>query len=66
ESVRTIPVQVNGKVRFTIEVPDGSAEQTVRDLLAAHPEFARQTDGRTIKKIIVVPGRIVNIAISPA
>ncbi|WP_050997261.1 MULTISPECIES: leucine--tRNA ligase [Frankia] len=63
ESERTIPVQVNGKVRFTLQVPDGAAEPVIRELLTAHPDYARQTEGRTIKKTIIVPGRIVNIAL---
>ncbi len=63
ESERTIPVQVNGKVRFTLQVPDGAAEPVIRELLTAHPDYARQTEGRSIKKVIIVPGRIVNIAL---
>jgi leucyl-tRNA synthetase len=63
EAERTIPVQVNGKVRFTLQVPDGAAEPVIRDLLTAHPDYARHTEGRTIRKLIVVPGRIVNIAL---
>jgi len=60
----TLPVQVNGKVRFTLEVPADADEAAVRELLGAREEFAAHTDGRTIKKIIVVPGRIINIALA--
>ncbi len=63
ESTVTLPVQVNGKVRFTIEVPAGADEQTVRAVLTGNEEYARHTVDRTVKRVIVVPGRIVNIAV---
>ncbi|WP_250281488.1 MULTISPECIES: class I tRNA ligase family protein [unclassified Frankia] len=63
ESTVTLPVQVNGKVRFTVDVPADADEQTVRDLVAGHEEYARHTADRTVKRLIVVPGRIVNIAL---
>ncbi|ABW10287.1 leucyl-tRNA synthetase [Parafrankia sp. EAN1pec] len=58
-----LPVQVNGKVRFTIDVPADADEAAVRAVLEAHADYTRHTSGRTIKRLIVVPGRIVNIAL---
>ncbi len=63
ESTVTLPVQVNGKVRFTVDVPADADEQTVRNLVTDHEEYARYTADRTVKRLIVVPGRIVNIAL---
>jgi leucyl-tRNA synthetase len=63
EATVTIPVQVNGKVRFTLDVPVGVGEDEIRAALGAHADFARHTAGRAVKRIIVVPGRIVNIAL---
>ncbi|MBX6388193.1 MAG: leucine--tRNA ligase [Frankia sp.] len=59
----TLPVQVNGKVRFTLTVAAGAGEDDIRGALTAHPDYARYTDGRTVKRLIIVPGRIVNIAL---
>ena len=56
-----MPVQVNGKRRFQIEVASAAAEEEIREYLAAQPEYARVTDGLTVRRIVVVPGRIVNI-----
>ncbi|WP_018634615.1 leucine--tRNA ligase [Parafrankia elaeagni] len=58
-----MPVQVNGKVRFTIDVTPDADEAAVRQVLEAHEDYARHTSGRTVKRLIVVPGRIVNIAL---
>ncbi|OHV48158.1 class I tRNA ligase family protein [Pseudofrankia sp. BMG5.36] len=64
ESTVTLPVQVNGKVRFTLSVPAGAGEDDIRTALTAHPDYSRHTDGKTVKRLIIVPGRIVNIAVS--
>jgi leucyl-tRNA synthetase len=60
-----LPVQVNGKVRFTVEVPAGASEDPVRDLVTGHGAFGRQTAGMTVQRLIVVPGRIVNVVARP-
>ena len=57
----TIPVQVNGKRRFQIEVASDAGEDEIRERLTNAPEFARLTDGVTVRRIVVVPGRIANI-----
>jgi leucyl-tRNA synthetase len=56
-----MPVQVNGKRRFQIEVAADTAEEEIREYLAAQPDYARVTDGLTVQRVVVVPGRIVNI-----
>ncbi|CUU58696.1 leucyl-tRNA synthetase [Parafrankia irregularis] len=58
-----LPVQVNGKVRFTIDVAPDADEAAVRQALEAHEDYPRYTAGKTVKRLIVVPGRIVNIAL---
>lgn len=57
------PVSVNGKTRFTIEVPAGSSKEDVEKTALAHEAAAKWLDGKTPKKVIVVPNRIVNIVI---
>jgi leucyl-tRNA synthetase len=64
ESTVTLPVQVNGKVRFTLSVPVGAGEDEVKAALTAHEDYAKHTEGKTVKRLIVVPGRIVNIAVA--
>ena len=55
------PVQFNGKVRFTLECPKDTPKEEVEKLVLAHEDTAKYLAGNTPKKIIVVPGRIVNI-----
>jgi leucyl-tRNA synthetase len=57
----TLAVQVNGKRRDEIEVPTGASEDEVRSAALAAPNVVRHLEGRTPKKVIVVPGRLVNI-----
>jgi leucyl-tRNA synthetase len=57
----TYPVQVNGKVRGRVDVPADAATDVVE--AAALAAVGEQLDGRTPKKIIVVPGRMVSVVI---
>jgi leucyl-tRNA synthetase len=57
----TIAVQVNGKLRGTLEVANGAAEDSVRAGALALEGVSRALDGRAPKRVIVVPNRIVNI-----
>ncbi len=57
------PVQFNGKMRFNIEVPAGSDKAAVEAAALADPAAEKWLEGKAPKKVIVVPGRIVNIVI---
>jgi leucyl-tRNA synthetase len=59
----TMPVAVNGKVRFTITVPADAAEETLRELALGRPELERWVTGQTVGRVIVVPGRMVNVTL---
>jgi leucyl-tRNA synthetase len=61
EDTQKYPVQFNGKVRFTLECPKDTPKEEVEKLVLAHDDTAKYLNGAAIKKIIVVPGRIVNI-----
>jgi leucyl-tRNA synthetase len=63
ESTLTLAVQVNGKRRDEIEVPADADEETIHRAALESPVVARQLDGREPKRIIVVPGRLVNIVV---
>jgi leucyl-tRNA synthetase len=60
----TLAVQVNGKLRGTIEVaPDASRDATEAAALA-EPNVATFVAGKEVRKVIVVPGKIVNIVVA--
>jgi leucyl-tRNA synthetase len=57
----TIAVQVNGKLRGTLEFPRDAAAADVEEAALELPQVAQQLDGRPPKKVVVVPNRIVNV-----
>jgi leucyl-tRNA synthetase len=59
----TLAVQVNGKLRGTIDVAANAARETIESLAQADSNVARFIDGQAIRKIIIVPGKIVNIVV---
>ena len=61
DAVRVLPVQVNGKRRGEISAPAGASSADVEKIVLDDPEIARRLEGLTIRKVIVVQDRIVNI-----
>jgi leucyl-tRNA synthetase len=59
EPTVTVPVQVNGKRRFTIEVPATAGEAETADAAARHPEFP----AAAVARLVIVPGKIVNVVL---
>ena len=59
----TLPIQINGKRKSEITVAADADAATVETLVLAQDAVQRNLDGATPKKIIVVPGRIVNIVV---
>ncbi|WP_434555440.1 leucine--tRNA ligase [Prochlorothrix hollandica] len=59
----TLVIQVMGKTRGTIQVPAGSDQGTLEQLALASEVAQRYIDGKTIRKTIVVPGKLVNIVV---
>jgi leucyl-tRNA synthetase len=57
----TIAVQVNGKLRATLDLPRDAATREVEEAALALPQVTRFLEGRTPKKIVVVPNRIVSV-----
>ena len=57
----TLPIQVNGKKRAEIEAPKGAPEEQVRELALQQEAVTPFLKGVTVRKVIVVPDRIVNI-----
>ncbi|MDE6771929.1 MAG: leucine--tRNA ligase, partial [Muribaculaceae bacterium] len=63
EDMVKYPVSFNGKTRFMLEVAADADKATVEAAALAAPDAARWLDGKTPKRVIVVPGKIVNVVI---
>ena len=61
ESTKTYPISFNGKMRFTMELSLDLSKEEIEKEVMAHEKTQQQLAGRTPKKVIVVPGKIVNI-----
>jgi leucyl-tRNA synthetase len=61
ESSKNYPISFNGKMRFTIELPMDMSKDDIEKSVMAHEKTIAQLGGRIPKKVIVVPGKIVNI-----
>ncbi|MCF7847467.1 MAG: class I tRNA ligase family protein [Kiritimatiellales bacterium] len=57
-------VQVNGKLRDQIKVPSSATKEEIEAAALAAEKVQQWLDGKTVRKVIVVPGRLVNIAVS--
>ena len=64
EDTVTLPLQVNGKRRGEISVPADISKEEAEKLALADPAVIRTIDGLTVRKVIVVLGRIINIVAS--
>lgn len=63
ESKVKYPISFNGKVRFTIELPADTDKTEVERIALSNNQTEKYTEGKTPKKVIVVPGKIVNIVL---
>ena len=57
----TMAIQVNGKLRATMEVAVGLAREEIERLALDEPHVRKFLEGQAVRKVIVVPGKIVNI-----
>ncbi len=57
------PISFNGKVRFNLEFPKDMSREEVEKNVMAHENTAKYLEGNTPKKVIVVPGKIVNVVV---
>jgi leucyl-tRNA synthetase len=63
EEVVEIPVQVNGKLRSRVRVPAGSDEEALRTYALADARIQELVAGKTIRRVIVIPDKLVNIVV---
>jgi len=59
-----VVVQVNGKVRARLQVPRGQAEEQLRALALGEPRIRPWIEGRTVRKAVVIPDKLVNIVVA--
>jgi len=61
ESTKEYPISFNGKMRFTLEMPLDLSKEDIEKTVMAHEKTQQYLEGRAPKKVIIVPGKIVNI-----
>lgn len=61
ESSKEYPISFNGKMRFTLELSLDLTKDEIESAVMSHEKTAQYLEGRTPKKVIIVPGKIVNI-----
>jgi leucyl-tRNA synthetase len=61
EQTVVLPVQVDGRTRLRIEVPADASQEQIAAIVDSHPEVARYVGASPVERVVVVPGRIVNI-----
>jgi leucyl-tRNA synthetase len=56
-------LQISGKTRGSIRVPAAAERAAIEAAALASPEFAKFAGGKAAKKVVVVPGRLVNVVV---
>jgi len=59
----TYAISFNGKTRFSLELPIDMPREEIEKTVLANASSQKWTEGKTPKKVIVVPGKIVNVVI---
>jgi leucyl-tRNA synthetase len=65
EDAVEVVVQVNGKVRARLHVPRGTGEDRLKLLALEDPRTQQWTEGKSIRRVIVVPDKLVNVVVAP-
>jgi leucyl-tRNA synthetase len=63
EDTVEVPVQINGKVRAKVSVPDDTDKDTLEAAARADERISELLAGKSLVKVIVVPGRLVNFVV---
>ena len=61
ESEKEYPVSFNGKMRFTIKLPLNLTSKQIEEIVMADERTHKQLDGKTPNKVIIVPGKVINL-----
>ena len=59
--VLTVVIQINGKLRGKIEVPASASKEEVEQLALTEQNIVRHLEGLTVRKVVVIPGKLVNV-----
>jgi leucyl-tRNA synthetase len=65
EDTLELPVQINGRLRDRIHLPVGATPAQIEAAALAAEKIAPHLSGRTVRKVILVPGKLVNLVVSP-
>jgi leucyl-tRNA synthetase len=65
EETVEVVVQVNGKVRARLQLPRGQGEERLQSLALAEPRIGPWVEGRTVRKVVVIADKLVNIVVAP-
>ncbi len=63
ESTFTYPVSFNGKMRFKLEMPADASKSDIEETVKNHENSQKWLEGKTVRKIIIVPKKIINIVV---
>jgi leucyl-tRNA synthetase len=63
DTIVTLGVQVNGKLRGNLEIARDATEAEIREKALSVPNVVKHLEGKTVQKVIVVPGKIVNVVV---
>ena len=58
-----MPLQINGKVRARFDVPSDATKEQIEEIIMSSDDLKSHFDGKTVRKVIIVPGRIANIVV---
>jgi leucyl-tRNA synthetase len=64
EDTVTVAVQVNGKLRATLDLPRGAEQATVQAAALADERVSRYVDGGTIRKVVHVQDKLLNLVVA--
>ena len=64
EDTVTVAIQVNGKLRATLELPRGTSQQAAREAALADEHVRRYVEGAEIRKVIHVPDKLLNLVVA--
>ena len=64
EDTYEYPVSVNGKLRFKLELPLDMPNEEIERAVLGHESIKKWTEGKQVRKVIVVPGKIVNVVVT--
>ena len=59
----TYPIAFNGKTKLTVDFPSGASREDIEASARANADVAKYLEGKTVRKVIVVPGRMVNFVV---